>query len=213
MENHSVMTSTRDIAHLTLIGTLLEATVGMGGAATKGSLMRQAIKIAEQIPEVNYENFGACEAAFDAQAHPISKFEGVPIRDGSIFILPQCMFAQVISTYFEFFGELPDEYTKIVKEYNKPNKLTKELMVGCGTGVSPFCAMHQPLRSAAGKKIKIGGNHVQVIQLGCKTSDGKKFISHELCQIAGVNPETVEKHLDNGMCAYMVNYEPKSRSV
>ena len=206
MENYSQNTSTtiQDITHLALNAALIDAITGMGGIATKGSLMRQAIKIAERIPEVNYTDFGACEAAFNSQNHPISKFEGVPIRDGSIFILPQCMFAQTINTYLEFNEKLPDEFTKVVKEYNKPNRLTKELMIGQGTGVSPFCVLHQTLRSASGKKVRIDNDQVQVIQLGCKSVDGEKSISDELCWSAGVNRETVDKHLDNGMCVYMI---------
>lgn len=207
------MTSILDIAHLTLLETIRETIINMGGPATKGTLMRRAINIAEQLPEVNYENLDAWEEAVNAQTHPITTVEGMAIRDESIFILPKCPFAPSINTFTGLFKGLPSEYSQIVAEYNKPGRFTKELMVGHGSGVSPFCAIHQPLRSAAGKKIKIGDNDTQVIQLGCKSGNGKKSISDELCQTAGVDRETVEKHLDNGMCVYMVKILEQDQSL
>ncbi len=207
------MTSILDIAHITLLETIRETIVSMGGPATKGTLMRRAIRIAEELPKVEYESLDAWEEAVNAQTHPITRIEGVAIRDGAIFTLPQCPFASSISTYKELFQGMPEEYSQIVAEYNKPGRFTNELRVGYGSGVSPFCAIHQPFRSAAGKKIKVGGNDIQVIQLGCKGGDGKKSVSDELCQIAGVNPETVEKHLDNGMCVYMVKILEQDQSL
>lgn len=198
------MKSILDIAHLTLLETIRETIVSMGGPATKGTLMRRAIRIAEQLPEVEYENMDAWETAVNNKTHPLTKVEGVTKRDESIFILPQCPFAQSIATYMELFGQMPDEYAQIVEEYNRPGKFTSDLHVGHGSGVSPFCAIHQPLRSAAGGKIKVDSADIHVIQLGCKAGNGKKSISNHLCQIAGVNREIVEKHLDNGMCVYTV---------
>ncbi|MGB9978789.1 hypothetical protein [Methanobacterium sp.] len=198
------MKSILDIAHITLLETIRETIINMGGPATKGTLMRRAINIAKELPEVEYESLDAWEDAVNDQTHPITRIEGVSIRDGTIFTLPQCPFASSISTYKELFQGMPEEYSQIVTEYNKPGRFTNELMVGYGSGVSPFCAIHQPFRSAAGKKIKVAGNDIHIIQLGCKGGDGKKSVSNELCEIAGVSRETVEEHLDNGMCVYMV---------
>jgi hypothetical protein len=193
-----------DIAHITLLETIRETIVNMGGPATKGTLMRWALHIAEELPEKEYESFDAWDAAVKDQTHPITRIEGDSVRDRSIFTLPVCPFAQSITTYKELYHRMPEEYSQIVEEYNKPGEFTRELMVGYGSGVSPFCAIHQPFRSAAARKIKVGGDHIQAIQLGCKGGDGKKSVSDELCQIAGVDRETVENHLDDGMCVYMV---------
>lgn len=198
------MKSILDIAHLTLLETIRETIVSMGEPATKGTLMRRAIRIAEQLPEVEYENLDTWETAVSEMNHPLTKIEGLTERDESIFILPQCPFAQSIATYMELFGQMPEEYSQIVEEYNKPGKFTEGLMVGHGSGVSPFCAIHQPLRSSAGKKIRVNNEDINVIQLGCKAANGKKSISNDLCQIAGVDSKIVEKHLDNGMCVYTV---------
>jgi hypothetical protein len=193
-----------DIAHITLLETLRETIVNMGGPATKGTLMRRALSIAEELPSEEYDSLDAWEEAVKDQTHPITRIEGNAVRDGSIFTLPVCPFAQSIKTYKELYHGMPEEYAQIVEEYNKPGRFTRELMVGYGSGVSPFCAIHQPFRSAASRKIKVGGDHIQVIQLGCKGGDGKKCVSDELCQIAGINRETVENHLDDGMCIYIV---------
>lgn len=45
----------------------------MSRVTTKGSLIHQAIRIVEQIPEFNYDNFEEFGVAFDAQTPPISK--------------------------------------------------------------------------------------------------------------------------------------------
>lgn len=207
------MTAILDIAHITLLETIRETVISMGGPATKGTLMRRAIRISEQLPEVEYENMDEWEEAVKAQKHPVTRIEGIAVRDGTIFTLPQCPFASSINTFTELYEGLPDEYSTIVDEYNKPGKFTEDMMVGHGSGVSPFCALHQPFRSAAGGKIKVGGNDVQIIQLGCKSGTGKKVISTELCEIAGINPEVVEKHLDNGMCVYTVKILEKDSVV
>lgn len=199
-----IMTSILDIAHITLLETIRETIINMGGPATKGTLMRRAIRISEQLPEAEYESLEEWEEAVNAQTHPITRIEGVAVRDGTIFTLPQCPFASSIKTYNELYGSMPEEYPQIVEEYNKPGRFTENLMVGHGSGVSPFCALHQPFRSAAGKKIKVDGKNIQVIQLGCKGGDGKKVISDELCEIGEIERDTVEKHLDEGMCVYMV---------
>lgn len=158
----------------------------------------------QNLPEAEYADLDEWEDAVKAQTHPITRIEGVAVRDGFIFTLPVCPFAKSIKTYNELYGGLPAEYSTIVEEYNKPGRFTGDLMVGYGSGVSPFCAIHQPFRSAGGKKITVGGEQIQIIQLGCKGGDGKKVVSEELCQNAGVDPETVTEHLDNGMCVYMV---------
>lgn len=41
------MTDILDIAHITLLETFRETVINMGGPATKGTLMRRALRIAE----------------------------------------------------------------------------------------------------------------------------------------------------------------------
>lgn len=198
------MPTTIDIAHLAFLESIREGITSTGAAATKGNLMRRAASIGSQIPETEYESLEAWEAAVKDGSHPITRLEGLAICDGNLFVLPSCPFAPSIRTYKEIFKELPVEYASIVTEYNRPNKYTADLKVGHGSGVSPFCAIHQSLRAAAGRRIKVGGKSAQIVQLGCKGGDGKKAIAEELCQIARVSRETVEKHLDRGMCVYAV---------
>jgi hypothetical protein len=196
--------TTLDIAHLAFLESIRESIINMGGAAAKGNLIRLAGSISRQLPEVEYESLDAWEAALKARTHPMARVEGIAVRDGNLFILPACPFAPSIKTYEDLFQRLPEEYAQIVEEYNKPGKYTADIHVGYGSGVSPFCAIHQPLRSDIGQRIKVGNKRIQVVQLGSKAADGKKAVARELCQFAGVSQEIVEKHLDSGMCVYAV---------
>lgn len=196
-----------DIAHLAFLEMIREAIKTTGGAAAKGQLMRKAISIAEEIPEVEYDSLEDWEKAVKAKEHPITKIEGIAIREGNIFYLPACPFAPSIKTYKELFEKLPEEYPRLVEEYNKPSRVTKELKVGHGSGVSPFCAIHQPLRAAIGKRIKVGGKRVKIYQLGCKSGDGKKGFADEFIEEIGASREMVDKLLDKAMCVYAVKIE------
>jgi hypothetical protein len=198
------MTDILDIAHLAFLESIRESIVGTGPAAAKGHLMRRAVYISQQIPETEYESLDEWESAVKTLTHPITRIEGPSIRDGNIFVLPVCPFSPSIKTYKELFQKLPGEYARLVEEYNRPGRTAADLYVGYGSGVSPFCAIHQPLRAAIGKRIKVGGKTVQIVQLGCKGGDGKKAIAGELCDAAGVNRETVEKYLEKGACVYAV---------
>ncbi len=196
-----------DIAHLAFLEMIREAIKTTGGAAAKGQLMRKALNIAEEIPEVEYESLDEWEKAVNAKENPITKVEGISKREGNIFYLPACPFAPSIKTYKELFEKLPEEYPQLVQEYNKPSRVSDELKVGQGAGVSPFCAIHQPLRAAIGKRIKVGGKKVKIYQLGCKSGDGKKGFADKFIGEFGANKDTVDKLLDKAMCVYGVKIE------
>jgi hypothetical protein len=83
--------------------------------------------------------------------------------------------------------------------------MTEELRIGSGAAVSPFCGVHQTIRSQLGsKRIKIGGKNLSITQLGCKSAGGAKGISTERCAALGVQPDTVARVLDSNMCCYCV---------
>ncbi len=196
-----------DIAHLAFLEMIREAIKTTGGAAAKGQLMRKALSIAEEIPEVEYESLEEWEKAVKSKENPITIIEGKAVRDGNIFYLPACPFAPSIKTYKDLFEKLPEEYPKLVEEYNKPTKVADDLKVGHGAGVSPFCAIHQPLRAAIGKRIKVGGKTVKIYQLGCKSGDGKKGFADKIIEDFGADKETVDTLLDKAMCVYAVKQE------
>jgi hypothetical protein len=76
-----IMTSILDIAHITLMETIRETIVNMGGPAAKGTLMRRALRIAEELPEEEYESLDAWEEAVKDQTHPITRIEGDAVRE------------------------------------------------------------------------------------------------------------------------------------
>jgi hypothetical protein len=167
-------------------------------------LMRKATAMAEAISEVEYASLDEWEAAVKDATNPVTKIEGMSVRDGAIFCLPACPFAPSIETYTSVFQTLPSEYASLVEEFNKPGKATNDLKVGHGAGVSPFCAIHQPLRSAIAKRIKVGGKRVEIIQLGCKSSTGAKGFADAMIEELGVSREKVDAYLDQNMCVYGV---------
>lgn len=196
-----------DIAHLAFLELIRDAINTTGGPAAKGMLMRKATAMAEAVPEVEYASLDEWEAAVKDVSNPITRVEGMSVRDGYVFCLPACPFAPSIDTYTSVFQKLPSEYPKIVDEFNKPGKATSQLKVGHGAGVSPFCAIHQPLRSAIARRIKVGGKRVQIVQLGCKSSNGKKGIASAMLEDFGIERERIEGYLDENMCVYGVRLE------
>jgi hypothetical protein len=193
-----------DIAHLSFLELIRDAIRTTGSAAAVGNLVRKAMAIASETPEASYPSLEAWEAAVKAQEHPITRVEGVAIRDGYLFSLPACPFAPSIKTYKNFFGKMPSEYPQLVAEYNKPSRITDELKVGHGAGVSPFCAVHQPLRAMIGKRIKIGDKSVRIYQLACKAGDGTRGFADVYIQELGVSKDLVNQMLDRSMCVYAV---------
>ncbi|WP_158308834.1 hypothetical protein [Methanocella arvoryzae] len=52
-----------------------------------------------------------------------------------------------------------------MEEFNKAGRHSSDRMIGHGSGVSPFCVIHQSLRSAAGCKFRVGQRPIQIVQL------------------------------------------------
>ena len=121
-----------------------------------------------------------------------------------VFGLPACPFAPSIKNYTNIMGALPGSYAAFTEEFNKSTIVTRKYRVGEGAGVSPFCAVHQPLRSALGDKITIGGKKIAIYQLGCKASSGKKGLADAWLEETGVSREVAEEVLDSNMCCYYV---------
>lgn len=192
------------MTQLVLMETIRETIITTGPAVAKGNLMRMAIKISREIPGTKYENLDELETAAKAGKYPITLIEGVATRDGNIFVVNSCPFNSSVKMYKELFHSIPAEYVRLMEEFNKPYKSPADLYLGHGSGGSPFCAIHQPFRAAIGKNTTVGGMSANIIHLGCKDWDGNKHISDELCNVAGVSKEAVEKYLDKGDCVYYV---------
>lgn len=194
-----------DIAHISFLD-MIKVMITMGGAASaKGALIRNAINTAEKIKEVDYPSFDDFLQAIENSTNPITQIEGKATHQGEfVFGLANCPFGPSIKNYTGVFEKLPEGYADFTAEFNKPSKVTEIYRVGEGAGVSPFCSVHQPMRSAIAEKISIGGKKIRIYQLGCKAGSGKKGFADRWIAEAGVDREVVDKTLDNHMCCYFL---------
>jgi hypothetical protein len=194
-----------DIAHISFLDMIKVMITMSGAAAAKGTLIRNAISTAERIREIDYPSFDDFLAAIENSTNPITQIEGKAAHQGEfIFGLENCPFAPSIGNYTEVFEKLPDGYADFTKEFNKPSNVTDKYRVGEGAGVSPFCSVHQPMRSAIAERIKIGGKKIKIYQLGCKAGSGKKGFAEKWLAETGISQGVVDKVLDNHMCCYYV---------
>ena len=194
-----------DIAHISFLDTIKVMITLSGVASAKGTLVRNAIKTAERIAEVDYPTFDAFIAAIENASNPITMIEGKATHEGNhVFGLAMCPFGPSIKSYTAAFQKLPDGFADFTAEFNKPSPTTDQYRVGEGAGVSPFCSVHQPMRSAFAEKIRIGGKKIRIYQLGCKSAAGKKGFADKWISEAGVPREVVDRVLEKHMCCYAV---------
>lgn len=192
-----------DIAHISFLDMIKIMITMSGAAAAKGTLIRNAITTAEKINEIDYPTLADFLTAIENSTNPITQVEGKATHQGEfVFGLAACPFAPSIGSYTQVFEKLPDGYADFTTEFNKPSKVTDMYRVGEGAGVSPFCSVHQPMRSAIAERIKIGGKKVKIYQLGCKAGSGKKGFAEKWMAETGVSKDVVDKVLDNHMCCY-----------
>jgi hypothetical protein len=192
-----------DIAHISFLDMIKVMITLSGAASAKGTLIRNAIKTADRIAETDYPTFDAYLAAIENATNPITIIEGKATHMGNfVFGLKNCPFGPSIKNYTKVFEKLPEGFADFTAEFNKPSNVTDQYRVGEGAGVSPFCSVHQPMRSSFAEKITIGGKKIQVVQLGCKSGGGKKGFAEKWLKESGVAKELVDKVLDNHMCCY-----------
>ncbi len=197
-----------DIAHISFLDMIKVMITLSGAASAKGTLVRNALKTAEKISAVDYPTFDAYLAAIQNASNPITMIEGKASHQGRfIFGLKLCPFGPSIKNYTTVFEKLPDGFADFTAEFNKPSNVTDQYRVGEGAGVSPFCSVHQPMRSAIAEKITIGGKKIRIYQLGCKSGGGKKGFAHKWIMATGVPAQVVDKVLDSHMCCYCIQVE------
>jgi hypothetical protein len=198
-----------DIAHVSFLEMIRALGDQVGPTSTKGMLVRNAVRSGTQMPHLDFPAFDDFVRAIDAGENPITHIEGKAqyVGDG-VFGLPLCPFANSIASFKKVFGTLPDNYAEVTAEFNKAGPVTGALCVGHGAGASPFCSVHQPMRSAVGQRITIGGAPVAVYQLGCKAASGAKAFADPLIAEFGCPKELVDKVLDTNMCCYGVKVMP-----
>ena len=194
-----------DIAHISFLDMIKNTITLVGVASAKGTLIRNAVSTAKKIAEVDYPSFDDYLNATENVTNPIARIEGIASHQGDhVFGLKKCPFAGSIKSYLEVFKELPSKYAEFTVEYNRPSRVSEMYHIGEGAGVSPFCAVHQPMRSAFAERITIGGRKIRIYQLGCKAGSGKKGFADKWISETGVEKEVVDKVLDDHMCCYCI---------
>ncbi len=192
-----------DIAHISFLDMIKSIITLSGPASAKGLLIRNALATAEKIEEVEYSSLEKYIAAIEDASNPITRIEGITTHcGGMVFGLEKCPFEGSINSYKKVFKDMPEGYASFTAEFNKSSPITNKYRVGEGAGVSPFCSVHQPLRSAIANKIKIGGKSISISQLGCKSASGIKGIAQKWLNESGISLDKVDKILENNMCCY-----------
>ncbi len=197
-----------DIAHISFL-EMIKVMIDLSGPANaKGALIRNALNTSEKINTVEFADFEEFLTSIEDVSNPITMVEGKAVHMGnSVFGLPACPFSGSIKDYLTTFGELPEGYKDFTAEFNKSTQITRKYHVGEGAGVSPFCAVHQPLRSAFSDKITIGGKKIVIYQLGCKSGAGVKGMADKWIEETGVPRDVVDMVLDTNMCCYYVKIQ------
>jgi hypothetical protein len=195
-----------DIAHIAFLDMIKVFIDQLGANYAGGILVRSALHLAQQMPEVHYASWEEFNEAIQSASNPITRVEGKAEHFGrGLFGLPHCPFAASVKDYKTIYGELPKTYADVTSSFNRPNnQVAQQYHVGSGAGVSPFCSIHQPLRSAIGSRITIENRSVAIFQLGCKAANGHKGLAEELIVQAGFTKKEVETVLDDHMCCYAV---------
>ncbi len=198
-----------DAGHFSFLELLRALNEFAGPGAAKVMLMRVGTRAAAEVPERVYATLEEFIESIKEMGNPISQFEGEAQYCGDgIFALPKCPFTKAIASYKSVKGELPEDYGEITATLNKPGASSDAMRIAEGAAVSPFCGVHQPIRSALGGRIKIGGHQLKVYQLGCKSGAGKKGLAHRWIKEAKLDPDIVERLLDENMCCYCFRLEP-----
>ncbi len=194
-----------DAAHFSFLELIRVLTDIVGPGAAKVSLIKLAKEAAQQVSKKEFADMEEFIKSIEGMDNPISQFEGKAEYHGDgLFGLPQCPFAPAIKNYQKMKPEMPAEFGLVTDTLNRPTEQTKQLRVFEGAAVSPFCGVHQPIRSAMGSTIKVGGYSLEVYQLGCKSGAGKISCADERINGLEIDRKKVEDVLADNMCCYYI---------
>jgi hypothetical protein len=196
-----------DISHIALLELFETFTEQISPGMLNGTLIRTSIAAGEKFEVVDYGTLEEFVKASDEGETPLSMIEGRAIHYGNgLFGLPTCPFGRSISNYTQLNKEgLPKVFDEVTQRYNADRSISKEMHIGMGSGVSPFCAVHQPMRSTVARRVRVDGKPLLVFQLGCKSGDGVKALAPvEWMQELGFSEDEVNKILDENYCCYAV---------
>ncbi len=189
---------TLGIFSLHLLQTITEL---MGPEMAKGTLERVGEVIAEKL----LQKFGTDSLHISdlkeltKNANPLKFFDDTLDTQGDkLFVIEKCPFIREIKDFLEINKEIPPLLSEIVEIYNREGK---------GYAVSPFCIIHQTLRSKLASEIKITGRDVEFLQLGCKALSGKIKLADQNIKKIGSSDVAVQDFLKSKICCFSI--QPK----
>lgn len=192
-----------DAGHLSFLELIRVVADVAGAPFAAGALVKTGVGIARKAEVMEFPDFDAFLASVEASANSVAHFEGAARYYGNgVFGLLACPFASSVKTYQGFMGELPAEYAAVTSNLNRPSPIAAKLRVGHGASVSPFCGVHQSIRSALAERIRIGGKPLIVYQLGCKSGTGKVSVAEDFAAEVDVTVGVVHDVLAENMCCY-----------
>ncbi|MGV9205588.1 MAG: hypothetical protein ACOC44_16370 [Promethearchaeia archaeon] len=172
----------------------------MGCEMAKGMLQRVGQSVADKV----IEKFGGESLHVDSLAdlanteNPLTYFDDTLTLDeneSQLFILEKCPFLELLDGYKDVAGNLPETFSNITESYNEE---------GLGYAVSPFCIIHQTYRDQIAEHIKIDGESVELLQLGCKAASGDIKYAPENLEKTSKEELEIEKKLEKRACAYSI---------
>lgn len=190
---------TLNIFSLYLLQTITEL---MGPEMAKGSLERVGEAIAEKL----FQKFGLDSLLVGdlkdlaKTANPLKFFDDTLETQGDkLYVIERCPFIREVRDFLEVNKEMPPLLSEIVEIYNRE---------GLGYAVSPFCIIHQTLRAKLVHAIRVGGQDVEYLQLGCKAPSGKIKLADQNIKKVGSSDVAVQDILKARACCYAIVRKP-----
>jgi hypothetical protein len=142
-----------DISHIALLELFETFSKQISPGMLNGTLIRISIAAGEKFEVVDYGTLEEFVNASDKGETPLSVLEGRAVHYGKgLFGLPTCPFGRSISNYTQLNKEgLPKVFGEVTQRYNADRPISNKMHIGMGSGVSPFCAIHQPMRPCAAR--------------------------------------------------------------
>lgn len=197
-----------EAGHVSFLEILTALHHTAGAEFVTGALIKSGISAARHAAEREFETIEEFIESIDELDNPIAQLEGAARHYGNgLFGLPECPFAAAIEAQSAADTALTDPYRDITAAMNKPTALSDQIRVGRGAVVSPFCALHQPLRSALGERIRVAGRALCIYQLACRSANGASGLADHWIQHTGFDRRLIEQVLIENMCCYCIRFE------
>lgn len=196
-----------DISHVFFLELIRDFKNNLGASMAIRQMTKRVLDFAKHLPNQHFPDREAFWTALKQGELVINFWDtGIKVHAHDLVTIDKCPFEQAINNYQKLWGGLPNEYIELTEEYNKPSELNEKLKIGCGSGSSPFCAMHQPLRAVSSQKIVVGDKPIQFIQLGCKAGHSKIDISKKFLEAEGIEENEVRELLQQYQCCFLIKF-------